>query len=401
MKTTRRVFLASSVVAGLAGAARAQGANERLGVALIGCGGRGNAHLIECLKKREALNVEVVALCDVWQVNLKSTEERVRQSGAPAPKTFTRYEEVLALPEVNCVIIATPDFAHTPILLDVVKAGKHVYVEKPMSINLEEANAAVDAVESSKIVCQVGTQRRSEGPYIAGAQAFQSGLLGTLIKVHTTYNDHKARWIRDYSDVKESEVDWEQYLMHFPEESFDPRRFRLWHLYKDFTTGLIGLLGVHCIDIAHYYTEDPLPETAVGLGRKIAWTEREHDDTQLCVFKYPKGHMLQFESRLGNDNGGPPHVFYGTRGTFDTDSWTFSGAGGGDDKIQEPVIVTPVESPTHLENWIQCIREGNKKTNADIHAGYAHSVASIMGYLACETGQRITYHPDTRTFSQG
>ena len=69
--------------------------------------------------------------------------------------------------------------------------------------------------------------------------------------------------------------------------------------------------------------------------------------------------------------------------------------------VQEPVTVTPIEAPTHLENWVQCMRDGNPKTNADIHAGYAHSVASIMGYLACETGKQITYHSGIRTFSQG
>ncbi|MBI2432717.1 MAG: hypothetical protein HYV26_07600, partial [Candidatus Hydrogenedentes bacterium] len=103
---------------------------------------------------------------------------------------------------------------------------------------------------------------------------------------------------------------------------------------------------------------------------------------------------------LGNSNGGPQNVFYGSRGTFNSDSWTFTGEGGGEDRLQEPVKVAPDKVQTHLENWIQCIRANNPKTNADVHAGYAHSVASIMGYRACESGKRITYNAASRQMQE-
>ena len=267
MIMTRRGFLGTSALGAglLAAGAQAQSANERIGIGVIGCGGRGNHLLGECVEKRDALNLEIVALCDVWQVHLQDTADRVEKSTGRRPKTCTRYADLLAMPEVDAVFIATPDFGHSPILIDTANARKHVYVEKPMANLLDHANAAVDAVEASGVVCQVGTQYRSQGEYIASAKLYQQGLLGDLIKAHTTYNDHKARWERDYGNVREEEIDWEQYLMHLPEQPFDARKFRLWHLYKEQCTGLIGLLGVHPIDIAHYFTGDPLPVSCVGM----------------------------------------------------------------------------------------------------------------------------------------
>ncbi len=401
MKTTRREFIAASAAALAAAQAWGQSPNERLGIGLIGCGNRGNAHLGDLINLREAHNLQVVALCDVWKKNLDAAQARVQKESGAAPKTFTRFEELLALPEVDAVVIATPDFAHSPMLIAAANAKKHAYCEKPMAVRLEDANGAVDAVEQHQIVCQMGTQYRSGGGHMAGAKLIQAGALGKMIKCHTTYNDCGPRWIRPFDEVKAEDVDWKQYLMYLPDQPFDPRKFRLWHLYKDCTVGLIGLLGVHPIDVAHWYTEDPLPLSAVGMGAKIAWTDREHLDTQECTLAYPKGHILQFSSRLGNANGGPQNVFFGTKGTFDTESWTLRGDGGGDEKIGTPLTVEPEKAPGHMENWLQCIREKNRKTRADVHAGYAHSIASIMGARACETGRRMIYNAQSRTITEG
>ncbi|MBI3119693.1 MAG: Gfo/Idh/MocA family oxidoreductase, partial [Candidatus Hydrogenedentes bacterium] len=222
MQTTRRQFMAASAAAALyAGGAGAQGVNERIGIAVIGCGGRGSHHLNELVPRRDELQVEIVALCDVWQKHLQATADWVETETGKRPKTFARFQEVLNLPEVDAVVITTPDFAHTPILIEASNAKKQVFVEKPMSINIEEAVQAVDTVEANKTICQVGTQHRSEGEHIAAARQFQTGILGTLIKAHCTYNDNRARWIRDFSEVREADVDWEKFRMHLPKAPFD------------------------------------------------------------------------------------------------------------------------------------------------------------------------------------
>jgi predicted dehydrogenase len=401
MLTTRREFIAASAATVLAARAVGQSTNERLGLGLIGCGNRGNTLLSECLALRAEHNLDVVALCDVWKVNRESTAARVAKETGVAPKTFARYAELLALPEVDAVIIATPDFAHSPILIDAARVGKNAYVEKPMATQIEDANAAVEAVEASGIVCQAGTQFRSGGTYRAGAKLIQSGALGALIKCQATYVRNEPSWQRSFDNVRAEDVDWEQFLMGLPPQPFDARRFRCWHLYKSQTNGLVGLLGAHPIDVALWYSQDPLPVSAVGMGAKRVWTDRETDDTQECLFTYPKGHLLQFTGRLGNSNGGPQNVFYGSRGTFDTTSWTAVGDGEAPDRIQEPIKVEAETGPGHMANWLECIRTKNRATYADVHAGYAHSIAAIMGAMACDTGKRVLYDATTRTIKEG
>jgi len=405
MEPTRREFIAGAAgaTAGALFASRrpAYSANERLGVGLIGCGGRGNFVLDQCIKGRETLNLEFPAVCDVWQVNLRKTARKIERATGREPKTFTRYADLLALPEVDCVIIATPDFAHCPILTDAARAKKHAYVEKPMAARMEDANAALDAVLENGVVCQVGTQRRSEGRHRAAAKLIQSGVLGKMIKCDCGWHDNGPRWKRDFRNVKQEDVDWDQYLMYLPERPFDPRMFRLWHLYKECSVGLVGLLGSHLIDVAAWYNDDPLPLYSVGVGENIMWTERENTDTQECLFYYPKGFILQYSSRLGNSNRGPENTFYGSRGTFDTASWIARGEGGGEDKIEQPIKVEPEPGVGHVANWIECVRANNPKTNADIHTGYAHSVASIMGSLACDTGDRMVFDRESRMVKEG
>jgi predicted dehydrogenase len=402
MRTSRRNFLILSAAGAAASQSFGQSANDRLGVALIGCGGRGGDRLRACMKLADKYNAECVALCDVWKKNLDSMADWVEKNTGKRPKTFSRYADLLALPEVDAVIITTPDFAHSPILIDAAEAKKHAYVEKPMAVRVEDARDAVDAVERSGIVCQVGTQKRSEGLHIAAAKLIQSGVLGTLIKSHSSYVRNVPSWKRSFSDVREEDVDWEQFLMYLPEQPFDARKFRCWHLYRDLCHGLVGLLGVHPIDVSHMYTDDPLPLTAAGMETKRVWTDREHADTQECLYTYPKGHLMQFTGRLGNSNGGAQNVFYGSRGTFDTAAWTATGAGGIEkDAIKKDIRAEAAPTVSHMENWLMCIRENNRNTNATVHHGYAHSVASIMGALACADGKMYRYNAETRTISEG
>jgi predicted dehydrogenase len=405
MDSSRRQFLAGAAAtaagAFFIGEARGQSPNARLGIGVIGCGNRGTAHLDECLKKSDALNVEIRALCDVWKVNLEKAAGKVKEKTGQRPKTFQRYADLLALPEIDGVFIVTPDFAHCPILVDAAKAKKHAYVEKPMAARLEDANAAVDAVTANQVVCQVGNQRRSEGRHIAAAKLIQSGVLGKMIKCECAWHDNGPRWERPYAQVKKEDVDWDQYLMYLLKRPFDPRMYMCWHLYKDCTVGLVGLLGSHLIDVAIWYTDDPLPRSAVGMGAKVVWTDREHFDTQDCLFAYPKGFLLQWSSRLANKAKIPENIFFGANGTFDTESWTARGEGGGKEAIKDPIKVDAAPSTGHIENWIDCIRTKNVKTNADVHVGYAHSVASFLGSLACDTGRRMAFDSEKRAIKEG
>ncbi len=409
-KTLNRREFFSKTATGAAGLAVASvasrsmpvlGANDRISVALIGCGGRGMYNLGEVNKFRQKHNIDIPVLCDVWRLNRERATARVKSWAGQEPRAVSRFRDVLGRREVDAVIITTPDFQHSRILAEAARAGKDAFCEKPMASNMRDARDALHAVLDNKRVVQVGTQRRSDGRHKGGAELIQSGVLGTISEVVTGWNDCSPRWARPYHDVKEEDVDWDAYLMDLPKRRFDAQRFRRWHLYKEFTVGTPGLLGSHVIDVAHWFMDDHLPKNCVALGGVYAWKDgREHADTIECLWEYPKGFLLRYQTRLGNNKSMPEAAFYGTRGTFDTSSWKATGKGGGTDKLKEEVSVQPKQSENHVENWLECMRS-RKTPNADIRTGYAHSVASIMAFLAWESGRRQVYDPQKEAIREG
>lgn len=424
LATDRREFIRTSAAtaAGLTVLAAVPrtvlGANDRLRLGLIGCGSRGNYLLGEIFRSSDQ-NVEVTALCDVWKVNLERTRARVAERQGRSPKTCARYRELLQMPDVDAILIATPDFAHTPILIEATKLKKDAFVEKPLATRLDHANEAVSVVREHRTIVQVGTQRRSDPRHQAGAKLIQSGVLGTVTEIEAAWHDAVPRWARPYDDVRAEDVDWDQYLMYLPKEPFNPARFRRWHLYKDFTTGTPALLGSHLMDVAIWFMDDPLPASVVAHGGVFVWKDgREHADTMDCILEYPKGWILNYSTRLGNKYPVPEVIFYGTKGTFDTETWTARGDGGGDGAITAPITVPKperaapapastgssslagglaqnearVEGEGHVRNWLECVRS-RKTPNAPIEIGYAQSVAGIMCLKAWETGRRQHYDP--------
>jgi predicted dehydrogenase len=420
----RRSFIKHSV-SGVAGVSLAAslprnvlGANDRLRIGLIGCGARGNFLMQQTLRAARTHNLEIVALCDVWSVNLQKTAASLAEKQQQKPKLVSRYSDVLDMKDLDAVMIATPDFAHAPIVIDATKRKLDVFVEKPMATVLEQANAVVKLVHEAGTIVQVGTQRRSDPRHQAGAKLIQSGILGRISEVEAAWHDAAPRWARDYSDVRREDVDWEQYLMYLPAEPFRPDRFRRWHVYKDFSLGTPALLGAHLIDVAVWFMDDPLPRSAVAHGGVYVWKDgREHPDTIDCILEYPKEFILNYSTRLGNKHAVPEVIFYGTKGTFDTQTWTARGEGGGEGALTSPIAVprsarapataaTQV-SPTvdgggglaatqndprisgdaHMLNWLECVRS-RATPNAPVDAGYAHTVASILCFQAWNTGRR-------------
>ncbi|MGD8237454.1 MAG: Gfo/Idh/MocA family oxidoreductase [Armatimonadota bacterium] len=390
---------AATLVVGSA-ARRVLGANERIGLASIGCGGRGTALMGQARNHAEELNVDFVAVCDVYRPTRERAVARIKDWTGREPRAFSRFADLLALDEVDAVIIATPDFAHSPILAAAATAGKDAYCEKPMATNMADANAAVKAVEDGERVVQIGTQRRSSGSYKGVADLIQSGVLGKITKVDCCYHDHKARWEGSATGINPEDVDWEQYLMGLPKRPFDPRRFRRWHLYKDYSNGTPGLLGSHAIDAAVWFMDDPLPTSGVAHGGVYVWENREHADTIDCLLEYPKGWLLNYSTKLGNSFCLANYVLYGTAGTFDMKSMTARGEGGGSDKLQEDVRPEARPSEDHMKNWLECIRS-REAPNAPVRAGYAHSVAAIISDLSWRTGRRYAYDAEREELRPG
>jgi len=409
-RSNRRSFLKTTVT-GTAGAlaathafapARVLGANDRIRIASIGCGGRGN-YLKDVVAQLAAkCNAQIVAVSDPWTKRLDSISASVRDKFGDTPKRTQRHKEILEMDDVDAVMIATPDFAHARILTEAAYAGKHVFCEKPMTNNMADARAAVDAVDKTGIICQVGTQRRSDPHYQKAAEIVRSGVLGVISEVECCWNRCVASWLDPpsaYANMRKEDVDWEEFLMYLPKREFDPCRLSCWHLYRDYTIGVVGLLGSHIIDVGTWFMDDPIPNSVVGIGGTLVWKEkREHYDTIESAMMFPKGFIMRYVTRLGNSAGGAHTQFRGTKGTFDTSTMTASGEGGKQgEAIDEPIRVGRLTArhTDHVENWLNCIRSG-EKPNADVHAGYAHSVISIMAHTAADQGREVRYDPEER-----
>lgn len=405
----RRDFLAAGM--GLAAAAaplhgRVLGANDRINIGLIGCGVRGTYLFNEALAAAPG-RLNVVAACDVWAPAREKFAALVSEKLAQRPRLVSRHQDLLSMPGVDAVIIATPDHAHCQVLMDAVTAGKDAFVEKPLSVRLEDAVAALDLVKANRQVVQVGTQRRSSPTFIAAKEYVRSGALGPICKIETAWVRNVASWARPYDIVKQEDVDWEQYQMYLPKRAFDPMRYRRWQCFYDYTTGLVGLLGSHMIDVALWFMDDPFPSSAVALGRTLTWKDgREISDTAEYVFEFPKGWLLTFSSRLGSGPESDYEVFYGQERTLDSRDWTSRPAANTrptdarDFALPDPAKGTNASftqggASEHVANWIDCLIS-RKLPNAPIEVGFAHAVACCLGREAERTGWRMRYDAASR-----
>jgi predicted dehydrogenase len=402
--------------------ARVAGANDRINIGVIGCGNRAASLLEEMSGFYKEENFTISAVCDVWKLNLERRIDQIKGQFGVTPKVFRRYTDMLADPDLDAVMVTTPDHAHSTILAAACNAGKDAFCEKPMAMTMTEAREAVEAVRSNGRIVQIGTQRRSDGIYMSGAKLVQEGKLGKVNVVELKWNDAGPRWERQYDDVLSKDVDWEGYLMHLPQRPFDPRRFRCWHLYRDYSIGVVGLLGAHHTDLVHWYMDQQWPESVTATGDVLVWPNREHYDTMHCSFKYPGKFLVHYETRFGNSYMRAEAMFYGTEGVLDTKAWKVTGEGRVLPERLEPgnrqyptsafsmhegagenleIDVEPdSKGINHMQNWIRCLRS-RKDPNATVENGFSHSLAAIMAHRASDTGRRVIYDPVKRDIREG
>ncbi len=220
-KLNRRAFLQKSaaVAAGSAAIntaafsyARIIGANDRISLGHIGVGNRGTEldGIVAFLKDKK--NAEVSAVCDVWTHNLDRAVANNQKYYGKAPRAFKHPQELLALKDLDGVMISTPEHSHSPTLKLTAEAGKDAYCEKPMGNVLEEVKGARDAVLARNLITQIGTQHRSEPYQIAARDLIRTGALGDVTKYEIVWNYHGPRW-RGRPEVKmirEQDTDWRE-----------------------------------------------------------------------------------------------------------------------------------------------------------------------------------------------
>jgi predicted dehydrogenase len=404
---SRRNFLATAAGTAALGltATRARavnGANERIRIGIIGCGNRASSLVNEIKEQAPKQNVTIVACCDVWKVNLNKMAAWVKENFGEQPYTCTRFGDLLKRDDVAAVVIATPDFAHTPIMIAALQWNKDVYCEKPMSMEIAKANKALDLARERKRVVQVGTQRRSSGQFKGAAKCYATGVLGQVSRVEAAMNVNQPRWRRDYEDCKEQDVDWDAYLFNREMRPFDAKLLRRWQLYRMCTNGISGLWMAHYSDALHMITGATYPRNAVTNGGTYVWKDdgREIEDTFHTVMEYPEGFLWDWGMGLGN-GAGVRFFLRGRNGSMDADRFVITGDGGvGDKKIEGEQPIESVGSESHMGNWLECLRT-RKRPNADIQFGHQHAVATIMAAAALHTGQRQIYDPVKREIHPG
>jgi predicted dehydrogenase len=412
--TSRREFLktaslgAAAISMSAASYARVAGANERIRIGIIGCGGRGfGAHMAGIHPYDADQNIEIVAVCDPWRLRREEAAAATKEWYGKEAKQFVSYRDLLALDEVDAVMIASCDHQHTTHLEAAAKAGKDVYCEKPLAKDFDRLKAAVDAVKANNVVCQIGTQLRSLPSMRGCRELYKTGILGTLSRVEQCRNSEQPYWYAYMKDVKEEDVDWQEFLMDAPPRPFDPVQYSGWYGYRDFSDGPVPGFASHFLDLIHFITGAQFPKSAVCLGGTYVWKD-EHKftcpDHVQALWEYPEGFMVSYSTNFGNGSGST-FKFFGDAGVLDAVSWNepiLTADGGFKNKgsIRGKNPVTPIEGPDHFLDWLQCLRS-RQQPNASIDAGYQHAVAAIMAVRAFDTGKRQIYDAEKREIREG
>jgi predicted dehydrogenase len=428
---TRRQFLkvASAGAAGVAFSpassyARILGANDRVRVGLVGFSDRCRTALIPAFQKNsKELNFEIVACSDIWSKRRDEASAFLEKLNGTKPALARNNEELYDRKDVDAVIVATADFQHALHGVQAVKAGRDAYVEKPMANTMADARALRAAVKETGKIVQIGTQRRSAANYHQAYDYIKSGKFGEIVMVEMTWNvNQPGRWRRPalVPQLKEADTDWTRFQLNRPKEAFDPRKYLEFRLFWPYSSGIPDQWLVHQIDTVHWFSGYPRPRSVVANGGIYLWKDgRRNWDTFTGVYDYgplndpSKGFQVVYSSRQTNAAGDVKEYYYSNGGMLDLDKNTVSDTGGLNAKyakemnmqpnllasqtLAEAVVAetganTGADSATtaNVKNWMECVRD-RKKPNADVEAGYSHSVALCMTIAAMHSGQRVTF----------
>jgi predicted dehydrogenase len=437
----RREFLKKSGQAGIAAwtavsAAQVRGANDRLRIGVIGCGGRGrfDARLMRGTPEdiqaeaaasyrngnmdprlKEPRNVEIAALCDVYESKMTAAK-----NWAPQAKTYADFRKLLDDKEVDAVIVATPDHWHAQITILACEAGKDVYVEKPVMYRLAEGKAMREAVRRTRRIVQAGTQHRSADHMAEAAKMVQGGQIGEVRFVRV-WNFMPYTGVAPVPDSEPpADLNWDAWVGPSPKVPFNRSRL-YFRSFMDYTNGLISDYGNHRFDTVHQVmgVETPLKVSSSGMR-----LDRQHAgdilDFQQATYEYPN-FILSYEGCLYNSHGlggrTPGMRYYGMRGTEDrphgmafygTEAALFvdrigmelypetrGGGRGG----PAPAAAQPVErmhmnedepTPLHTKYFVDNVR-ARKDPAANIDVGVRATAIACMGNVAYWTGRKLTW----------
>jgi predicted dehydrogenase len=389
---TRRHFARSAIALSALGAARVQGANERLRFGLIGSGGRGRQDWETFLKQPE---VEPVAVCDVYRPFLK---QGVAMAEGRA-KAYKDFRELLDRKDIDAVIVAAPDHWHAAITIAACEAGKDVYCEKPLSLTVVEGRKMVAAARKHNRIVQAGSQQRSGAHYAQAAKLIQDGGIGAVhrIRAGMQRNIYPGLKPTALQSGLTDQLDWDMWLGPAPARAFDP--FRCIYNFRwfwDYSGGQMTNWGAHHLDIARWIIGARAPVAVSGAGGRYALKDGgETPDVQEVTYQFPNVVVTWTSSEISQ---GEPFTLdiFGTKGML---SLTRGGFHVKPEMVAKQPLMEPLKVPgsdlnvAHARNFLDCVKS-RQKPNADVEEGHLSAVMCHLGNISTRLGRTLRWDAD-------
>ena len=384
----RRTFLRTASAVTALSYSRVYGANERIQLGLIGCGERGRYDMGNFVKSGK---VDVVALCDIYGNNVDAAKNT-----APNAKTFGDHRKLLETKEVDVALIGVPDHWHASCAIDALNAGKDVYVEKPLTLKIDEGPEIVKAARVNNRVCQVGMQQRSGKHYIEAKQLYvDSGKLGKVTLARTWWHGNGYHLRKAPASLKDqpSNLNWSRFLGPLKWRDWDPQQYWNWRAYLDFGGGQVTDLFTHWIDVVHMFLGQDIPIAASAIGGVFNYKDgRTAPDTINVLLEYPKDLTATFEATLVPGVTGAGIEFCGTLGRLYIDRGHYTYTPLGRNATPTDVKASSNIDQDHVENFLECVKSRNKP-NGDVLVGHRSAQASHLGNISYMQKRRIDFDP--------
>jgi predicted dehydrogenase len=392
---------------------RVIGANDRINIGSIGVGGRGSYLAREFGGIGERTNAcQIVAVCDVYRKRARANAE------AHKCDMTLDYREILSRPDIDAVLIATPDHWHAKIAVEAMDNGKDVYVEKPMCHTIEEAKQLSATVKETKRVLQVGSQTTTADQWHKAKKAIADGMIGQMLMSQGSYHRNSVEGEWNYkidpeagpNGAGDNYIDWKTWLGPAQSRAYDADRFFRFRKYWDYSGGIATDLFFHVVAPLNICWPEPqFPYRVTASGGIYVFKDREVPDTFNLMADFAKGHSLVLSSSMANSQHIPGSI-RGHQGTIImVEHGQFEGKTdfievrpekktiGGDYKSKwgdQPFQIKVDEKPrwAHMQNFLDCVRSREKPT-LDVDTAFRAQVTITMSVMAYRQG-RVLYWDD-------
>jgi predicted dehydrogenase len=394
---TRRQFLRATAVSAVAlsqfpAVLRAAEADRKIKLGLIGCGWYG---MVDVKAALDVGGVEVIAACDVDSEHLSQSAAEIEKLQGQRPQTFKLYEDLLQVPSLEALIIATPPQWHALQLIAALERGLDVYCEKPLSYDIREGRAMVNAVRKSGRIVQIGFQRRQSPAFQAVRQHIQGGQSGRIVCAEANIH-YTAGTLDATPQAPPASLDWELWCGPAPLIPYSPQvGHKNWRLEKTTGHGHLVDWGIHLIDASRVILGEGAPKTVSAAGGLYYLKDKiTTPDVLVAQFDFA-GCPLTWRHRIWGAEEYAPEVangifFYGEKETIFVTDDRWEVVPKGKDKTKQVNPVKANAGKLHMAEFLHAVRT-RQAPGCLIEDAYQSTAAVKLAMIAYDTGCRITW----------